>query len=228
MVPVTPPWADRQTAGLALARHLLTLTPPIPSPRTVLGLPRGGVIVAAPVAEALQAPLHSWSVRKLALPEAPEVAIGAVAAGSAGPVVIWESPERMPPTLRPADRVTLLDEQWRELQRRQRLYGDPPPASLSDQALVVVDDGIATGLTMRAALASLRQLRPRLLVLAVPVADRGVMDALRPLVETLVVLHPVRSLRAVGCHYLRFDAVQDQEVLSTLAAVRYRHQEAIP
>lgn len=227
MAPVMPPWADRQTAGLALAHHLLALAP-IPSPCTVLGLPRGGVIVAAPVAEVLQAPLHSWAVRKLALPEAPEVAIGAVAAGSHGPVVIWESPDRLPPTLRPADRVALLDEQWRELQRRQRLYGDPSPACLRGQTLVVVDDGIATGLTMRAALASLRELRPHQLVLAVPVADRRVMDDLRPLVETLVVLHPVHSLRAVGCHYLRFEAVEDQEVLSTLAAGRRRHQEAIP
>ncbi|MFM8525755.1 MAG: phosphoribosyltransferase [Cyanobacteriota bacterium] len=227
MVPLTPPWADRQTAGRALARQLLTLAP-IPIPRLVLGLPRGGVIVAAPVALALQAPLHSWAVRKLALPEAPEVAIGAVAAGLACPVVIWESPERLPPMLRAADRAALLDQQWRELQRRQRLYGDPPPASLRDQALVVVDDGIATGLTVRAALASLRELGPRLLMLAVPVADRRVMDELRPLVDTLVVLHPVASLRAVGGPYRRFEAVEDQEVLRTLAAVGRRHQKVIP
>ena len=227
MVQANPCWADRRTAGLALARQLLSLAP-IPSPRMVLGLPRGGVIVAAPVAEALQSPLHSWAVRKLALPEAPEVAIGAVAAGLAGPVVIWDSPERLPLSLRRADRVALVEQQWQELQRRQRVYGDPPAASLRDRWLVVVDDGIATGLTMRAALASLRELRPQGLVLAVPVADRQVIHDLRPLVEILVVLDPIASLRAVGNHYRQFDAVDDQELLNVLAAARRRLQGAIP
>lgn len=227
MAPVSPPWADRQMAGLALAHQLLSQAP-IPSPLVVLGLPRGGVIVAAPVAEALEAPLRSWAVRKIARPQNPEVAIGAVAAGAAGPVVIWESPERLPPSLERADRIALLAAQWQELQRRQRLYGDPAPASLRDHWLVVVDDGMATGLTMRAALASLRELRPRGLVLAVPVADHQVIEALRPLVDRLVVLHPVRHLGAVGSHYRQFKAVQDQEVLAVLAAARRREPGVIP
>lgn len=227
MAPALPLWPDRQSAGLALARHLLTMEP-IPHPRIVLGLPRGGVIVAAPVSESLRSPLHSWAVRKIALPQAPEVAIGAVAAGPGGPVVIWESPERLPASLTRAARLALLAEQWQELQRRQRLYGDPAPNELADHWLVVVDDGIATGLSIRAALSSLRELRPRGLVLAVPVADRRVMEDLRPLVERMVVLHPVSTLQAVGCHYGHFEAVEDQQVLATLATARRRHAGAIP
>jgi len=184
--------------------------------------------VAAPVAEALGAPLHCWAVRKLALPEHPEVAIGAVGAGAGGPVVIWDSPERLPPTLSTVQRVGLVREQWIELCRRQKLYGDPQGEALAGRWLVVVDDGIATGLTMRAALASLREQRPRGLVLAVPVADRRVIGDLSPLVERLVVLHPVSRLLAVGSHYRQFDAVEDQEVLAALAPLRRRRQDPLP
>lgn len=227
MVPLSPPWADRRQAGEALARQLLR-EEPIPAPRLVLGLPRGGVVVAAPLATALGAPLQSWAVRKIALPQTPEVAIGAVAAGSSGPVVIWDAPERLPSGLSRADRFALVREPWQELLRRQHLYGDPEPAVLTDHWLVVVDDGIATGLTIRAALSALRDRRPRGIVLAVPVADRQVMTELRPLIERMVVLHPVVGLRAVGDHYHHFEPVDDQQVLATLAAARRRQVQAIP
>lgn len=222
-----PPWTDRRAAGLALARALLLETS-IPLPRAVIGLPRGGVVVAAPVAAVLGAPLHSWAVRKLALPEAPELAIGAVAAGAGGPVVIWTSPERLPPSLSPKQRQALVQEQWQELRRRRDLYHDPEPARLVGRWLVVVDDGIATGLTMRAALASLREQRPRGLILAVPVADRQVIAELKPLVERILVLHPVDRLRAVGSHYGSFDPVEDQEVLAELASQRRRPRDLLP
>ncbi|MEY3735189.1 MAG: hypothetical protein RLZZ624_247, partial [Cyanobacteriota bacterium] len=118
--------------------------------------------------------------------------------------------------------------QWQELQRRQRLYGDPDRGALVDHWLVVVDDGIATGLTVRAALCSLRQLGPRGLVLAVPVADRRVIADLRPLTERMLVLHPVEGLRSVGAYFDHFEPVNDQQVLATLAAARRRQAEAIP
>ena len=227
MVPLSPPWADRRQAGEALATHLLRQVP-IPEPRLGLGLPRGGVVVAAPLAAALGAPLLSWAVRKIVLPEAPEVAIGAVAAGVSGPMVIWDAPERLPAGLSRADRLALVREPWQELLRRQHLYGDPEPAALTDHWLVVVDDGIATGLTIRAALGALRDRRPRGMVLAVPVADRQVMTELRPLIERMVVLHPVVGLRAVGDHYRHFEPVEDQQVLATLAAARRHQAQAIP
>ena len=221
------PWTDRRAAGQALAMQLL-LEEPIPRPRAVIALPRGGVVVAAPVAEALGAPLYSWAVRKLALPSHPEVAIGALAAGASGPVVIWDSPERLPPSLGTAQRMELVREQWRELCRRQQLYGDPQGQALAGQWLVVVDDGIATGLTMRAALASLREQRPRGLLLAVPVADRRVIADLTPLVERLLVLRPVSRLLAVGSHYRQFNAVEDENVLAELAPLRRRRHDPLP
>lgn len=227
MVPPLPLWPDRRAAGEALAAQLLKM-PPIPMPRVVLGLPRGGVVVAAPLAAAMAAPLCSWAVRKIALPETPEVAIGAVAAGADGPLMVWESPQSLPADLSSAQRLALAAEQWQELQRRQRLYGDPERGALADHWLVVVDDGIATGLTVRAALHSLRELDPRGLVLAVPVADRRVMADLRPLTERMLVLHPVDGLRSVGAYYDHFEPVNDQQVLATLAAARRRQDEAIP
>lgn len=227
MAPLLPLWSDRRAAGEALAAQLIR-RPPIPEPRLVLGLPRGGVVVAAPLAAALAAPLWSWAVRKIALPEAPEVAIGAVAAGADGPLLVWESLELLPAGLDRAERVALSGEQWQELLRRQQLYGDPDRCALADHWLVVVDDGIATGLTIRAALSSLRERRPRGLVLAVPVADRRVMADLRPLTEQMLVLHPVDGLRSVGAYYDHFEPVDDQEVLATLAAARWRQAEAIP
>ena len=210
-----PLWSDRRQAGEALAGALLTWRGD-PS-AVVIGLPRGGVVVAAAVAEALQLPLASWAVRKLAHPQAPEVAVGAIAPGG---VLLWDEPYLRQLHLDPQLRRHLVAAQDRELHRRQRLYGDPPPASLRGRSLLVVDDGIATGLTVRAALQSLRQARPVRLVLAVPVLDVRLLDKLSPLVDQLVALAAVPSLQAVGVWYERFEPVEDGEVLAVLASGR--------
>lgn len=208
-----PLWRDRQQAGTALAAALLRWRgDPM---AVVIGLPRGGVVVAAAVASALQLPLASWAVRKLVLPQAPELAVGAIAPGG---VLLWDEPYLRQLHLDPQRRRELVLEQDRELQRRRRLYGDPPASSLRDRTLLVVDDGIATGLTVRAALQSLRQAQPARLVLAVPVLDRLLSPRLTPLVDQLVTLAEVDDLRAVGYWYQHFEAVPDGQVLGLLAA----------
>lgn len=209
---IEPLWRDRCQAGEALAHRCRDLAA---WPRTlVLGLPRGGVVVAAALARDLGLPLASWSVRKLADPQAPELAIGAVAPGG---VVLWGAPRRDP-----LDRGAqeLLAQQCRELQRRQACYGDPHPGSLRGAHLVVVDDGVATGLTARAALQSLRRLEPASLTLAVPVMDAELRGEFAPLVERLEVLALVERLEAVGLWYGVFPQVEDEEVLALLRASR--------
>jgi putative phosphoribosyl transferase len=213
--PTPPLWRDRHQAGAALAARLQDWRqrPGV----VVIGLPRGGVVVAAALADALELPLASWAVRKLAHPCSPEVAVGAIAPGG---VLLWDEPYLRQLHLDPLLRRRLVAEQDHELRRRQRLYGDPPAATLRGLTLLVVDDGVATGLTVRAALESLRQAGPARIVLAVPVLDQSVALRLLPLVDELVALAEVASIRAVGLWYERFEPVADAEVLRLLAAGR--------
>jgi predicted phosphoribosyltransferase len=184
---------------------------------TVIGLPRGGVSVAAEVAGALDLPLRSWAVRKLAHPRAPEYAIGAVAPGG---VVLLDQPALARLGVSEAMLGRLVRDQQRELERRQRLYGDPAPAELAGRQLLVIDDGIATGYTARAALTSLRRLGPSRLVLAVPVCEASLVEGLAELVDDLVVLRRVHDLEAVGSWFDAFGQVSDGEVLALLATHR--------
>lgn len=184
---------------------------------TVIGLPRGGVSVAAEVAGALDLPLRSWAVRKLAHPRAPEYAIGAVAPGG---VVLLDEPSLARMGVSEAMLRRLVRDQQLELERRQRLYGDPGRAELSGRQLLVVDDGIATGYTAKAALMSLRQLEPLRLVLAVPVCEASLVEGLSELVDDLVVLRRVHDLQAVGSWFESFGQVSDGEVLALLASHR--------
>jgi putative phosphoribosyl transferase len=210
---LAPLWRDRREAGRQLARSLTAWRG---HPQAlVIGLPRGGVAVAAEVAEQLHLPLASWAVRKLAHPAAPEVAVGAIAPGG---VLIWDEPYLRQLHLDPLLRRQLVAQQDDELRRRQRLFGDPPPASLRGRPLLVVDDGVATGLTVRAALESLRQAKPAQLVLAVPVIDQLVAARLRPLVDELVALAEVAGLMAVGAWYERFEQLDDAQVKALMAA----------
>ena len=172
-------------------------------------------MVAAEVARQLNLPLASWAVRKLAHPQAPELALGAIAPAG---VQIWDEASARAYRLDAPLRQSIVAEQRRELERRQRLYGDPPAAALRDRPLLVVDDGVATGLTVRAALQSLRLSVPSQLVLAVPVIDRRVADVLRPQLDQLVALAEVDDLWAVGAWYQRFEPVSDRDVLQLMAA----------
>ncbi len=211
-----PLWRDRRAAGLALAERVLA-GGPVAAGTSLIALPRGGVAVAAAMAERLDLPLLTWAVRKLAQPWAPEVAIGAIAPGD---VVLWAAPPEGPGGGHadgPFDALVQAERQ--ELQRRQCLFGDPDPVLLAGRHLIVVDDGIATGMTTRAALVSLRRWSPASLTLAVPVLDRSLLPLLGPLVERLEALQVVDRLRSVGEWYEHFPQLDDAEVLALLGGV---------
>jgi putative phosphoribosyl transferase len=208
-----PLWDDRRQAGLALAEELGDLRPPT----LLLALPRGGVAVAAAMADVLGLPLATWCVRKVVNPADPELAIGAVAPGD---VTVWRNGGAAARHEAAAHRGGWLGAQRQELGRRQQLFGDPDPGGLQGLPLVVVDDGVATGMTLRAALISLRRCAPASLQLAVPVADRQVLASLVPLVDRVTVLAAVSNLEAVGLWYRHFEQLADDAVLSLLAEAR--------
>ena len=210
-------FADRKDAGRRLAALLEPLrgTAPI-----VLALPRGGVPVAAEVADALDAPLDVLVARKLGVPYQPELAMGAIA-----PDGVRELNEDVVSALGIApeeiERVAVRESQ--ELARRARCYrAGRPPLEVADRVVVLVDDGIATGATARAAIRWLRSKGPRRLVLAVPVAAAETADALSDVVDDLVVVERPVDLQAIGAWYERFDQVSDDEVQSILEAARGR------
>jgi len=209
-----PRWSNRYQAGLELAERLKT-SAGRDHDSTVIGLPRGGVPVAVAVGRQLRLPVATWSVRKVADPLQPELAIGAI---SAGKVAVWRNGQA---ALRRQDQA--LSQGWlqlqeRELERRRMLFGDPTPEQLRSHHLIVVDDGIATGMTVRAALLSLRQAEPRSITLAIPAADRTVANQLRQLVDQLEILVLVEQLQSVGMWYETFNQLEDREVLDLLAA----------
>lgn len=215
MAVVPPLWSNRHQAGLALAERLHASIGQRHD-NWVIALPRGGVPVAVVVAERLQCPVATWSVRKVADPQWPELAIGAIAHGG---VAVWRNGHAAEAREAMARQCGWLQAQEEELLRRQRLFGDPQPESLRGRHLIVVDDGIATGMTTRAALLSLRQLQPSSLTLAVPVVDRRVALELAPLVDQLEALAMVDQLEAVGMWYETFNQLSDREVLELLASV---------
>lgn len=210
-------FVDRQEAGRLLGRHLaaLKLVDPL-----VLALPRGGVPVAAEVAQALQAPLELLMVRKIGAPHQPELAVAAVVDGAHPQAVVDEETLR----LSGADMAYVRSQvphQLQEIERRRAVYlGGRTPLPLEGRSLVLVDDGIATGTTVRAALKALRHAHPARLVLAVPVASAEALARLRGEVDELVCLSQPTFFQAVGMHYVDFHQVEDQEVLDLLEAHR--------
>jgi putative phosphoribosyl transferase len=145
----------------------------------------------------------------------PEVALGAMAPGG---VVLWDTTVPRSYRLNPTLRRVLESEAGEELERRQRRYGVPPASALAGRPLIVVDDGVATGLTARAALQSLRELGSGPLVLATPVIESDVAAALRPGLHELVSLAEVPRLGSVGAWYERFEQLTDEEVLACLGS----------
>lgn len=215
---------DRVDAGDRLARQLLSYRgrPGL----LVVGIPRGGVPVAACVARALQAPLDVLVVRKLGVPDQEELAMGAITSG--GGMVLNEDVVAECGI----DRATLdqvVAREKVELARRERAYrGDRPPLDVEDRTVIVVDDGLATGATMRAAVLALRPRRPASLVVAVPVAPPSTCRELEPLVDRLVCLARPRLFLAVGAWYENFGATSDDEVRDLLQEAPSTEAAAAP
>lgn len=176
----------------------------------VLALPRGGVPIGYEVARVLNAPLDVFVVRKLGMPGHEELAMGAIASGGVR-VLNEEVFAQLPISMHVVDAVA--QREMRELERRERSYrGSKPPLDVRDKTVIVVDDGLATGSTMRAAVRALRQMGPRAIVVAVPVAARQTCDEFRSEVDDIVCLRTPEPFRAVGLWYLDFSQTTDEEV----------------
>lgn len=207
-------YRDRIEAGQALARALRHLEG---EHVLVLGLPRGGVPVAAEVARALGGELDVIVARKLGAPGAREFGVGAIAPGAR--VLDRRSLDAL--GLRPEDLADVEREETAELARRAQAYrGARPPLRVEGRTVVLVDDGVATGVTARAALASLRQHRPRRLVFAAPVGPADAAAALREHADEVVLLRTPFPFHAVGLWYEDFSQTKDEDVLALLAAAR--------
>lgn len=217
---VALPFSDRRAAGTLLGRRLAAdrVGPGAAAGvRTlVLALPRGGVVVAAEVARLLRSPLDVLVTRKLGYPQQPELGVGAIAEGGE-PVYDEGLLRRL--GLKPADLAAVVARERAELERRVRVYrrGRPPP-DVSGRLVVLVDDGLATGVTARAALRSLRRHGAARTVLAVPVAaGPSAADMLAEADEVVVLACPA-AFRSVGEWYAEFGQLADADVLAVLAA----------
>lgn len=207
---------DRVDAGLALARAVEALALPDP---IVLGLPRGGVPVAFEVAAHLDAPLDVFVTRKVGAPRQPEYAVGAIAEG--GTLLADDHALR---ALRIDDLAfrALVHRELDELSRRVRHYrGQRPPPAVAGREVVLVDDGLATGLTAEAALLTLRALGPARLVLAVPVGAPASRARLADACDEVVCVLSPSEFRSVGEWYDQFEQTTDAEVLDLLARSRF-------
>jgi putative phosphoribosyl transferase len=204
-------FVDRKQAGRELGQELAkhNLHSPV-----VLALPRGGVPVAAEVAAILNAPLDVLIVRKVGAPGNPELAAAAIVAGESVDVVLnQEIVEAY--DLTPADLSSLVSSERKELDRRVAAYDiGRGPVSIANKTVIVVDDGMATGTTAKAALRSLRRRGPARIVLAVPVAPADVVHELEAVADLVVCLRKHEHFRALGYHYLNFEQLSDQEVIS--------------
>ena len=207
-------FADRQDAGARLAEKLLRFRGCDP---VVMALPRGGVPVAFEIARALDAPLDLVLVRKIGAPDQPELAVGAVVDGEHTEIVTNE--ELVAELgLTPAWLREHAAREIREIERRRRLYtAGRARVAIQGKVAIVVDDGIATGATVRAALRAVRRRRPERLVLAVPVAPADTLESLRGEVDEVTCIATPWPFRAIGCFYRDFAQVGDDEVRELLA-----------
>ena len=207
-------FADRTEAGQQLAKVLAgrTLERPV-----VLALPRGGVPVALEVARALHAPLDLVMVRKIGLPGQPEVALAAVVDGGRPDLEVNEG-IALQAGLNRLDIVKLAEPELAEITRRRALYlAGRKSVPLAGRTAIMVDDGIATGATVRVALRAVRRQGPARLILAVPVAPAAELDTLRDLVDEVICLHAPEAFGAVGAWYADFTQVADDDVIAMLA-----------
>lgn len=211
-------YQDRHEAGTVLAEALRDYQNK--NDVIVLALPRGGVPVAYEVAKALRAPLDVYIVRKLGVPGHQELAMGAIAQGGSA-IFNEDIVDQLQVTPQEIDAVIASENA--ELQRREAVYrGTRPFPSLKNRTVILVDDGIATGATMKAAILAIRKQQPKQIVAAVPVADQQIQASFQPLVDTFVCPLLVDNLRAVGLWYNDFSQTEDAEVHELL---KLAHQQ---
>jgi predicted phosphoribosyltransferase len=206
-------FADRAAAGRAVAKELAHYSGQ--SDVVVLGLPRGGVPVAAEVASALGAPLDVYVVRKLGVPGHAELAFGAIGPGG---VRVLNEEVVSAYGLRPGDIDAVAAREGEELARREREYrgSGEAPVPLADRTVILIDDGLATGATMRAAVSAVRASGPARVVVAVPVAAVLVCRALKAVADEVVCVQTPLSFMAVGQWYDDFSQTSDAEVRALL------------
>ena len=203
---------DRSDAGRRLANALKA---ELSSENLcVLALPRGGLPVAYEVAVELEAPLDILVVRKLGAPFQPELAVGAVASGG---ITVYNERILLQLGLNEADLTAVLERERAELERRERAYrGDRPFPSLEGKTVILIDDGIATGATMRAAVDAVRAMEPARVIVAVPTAAEDSVRILRRSADKVLALSTPEPYVAVGAWYEHFPQLQDAEVIEIL------------
>lgn len=207
------PFQDRTDAGRKLAEALGRYKDQEP---VILALPRGGVPVAAEVAAALKAPLDLIMVRKIGVPFEPELAMGAVADGGT-PIVIRNESVIQSAGIDGAGFKAACDTELAEIERRRTLYlGTRERLSITGRIVLIVDDGIATGATTRAALRAARLRNPKRLILAVPVAPSETLAEMREEADEVVCLEKHKFFGAIGFYYQNFRQVSDREVIELL------------
>lgn len=213
----TSPYTDRAAAGRDLARHLTALADD--ERVLVLALPRGGVAVAVPVAAALRAPLDALVVRKLGVPGWPEVAMGAIAAIGDAVELVHEERVQQRAHVTTDDLARAYRRELEELRRREEAYrGSRPPPDVRGRVVVLVDDGLATGATVRAAVVATRRHQAARVVVAVPVGSHEACAAVGRVADEVVCVRRPRPFRAVGQAYEDFTAPGDDEVRAMLDA----------
>ena len=211
-----PIFKDRSDAGRKLAAHIKDIM--AGEDLIVLGLPRGGVPVAYEVARALGAPLDVFVVRKIGVPGDEEFAMGAIASG--GIRIINEAVVRQAGVSDNDIAVAIAQEQL-VLDRRERIYrGEYEPLALANRSLLVVDDGMATGSSMKVAVLALKARKPAAITVAVPVASQEACDYLAKAADRVICLETPTAFGAVGKWYVNFVQTPDEQVLQCLAMAR--------
>lgn len=215
-------FVDRASAGRSLAREIARrgFRQPV-----VYALPRGGVPVAAPIAAALDAPLDLLMVRKLGVPSQPELAAGSIVDGEKPDIILNERIVQAA-GLTGDDLKRLGDAELKEIERRRRIYlPDRAPIPAQGKTVILVDDGIATGASIRAAITAVRRRNPLRIIVAVPVASREAIEDLQGVVEEVICLMIPPRFGAVGYYYDDFHQVLDDEVVTLLAGAAKRKRE---
>lgn len=210
-------YENRSDAGKRLARELADYKSQDP---LILALPRGGLPVAAEIAKALNAPLDVILVRKLGVPAEPELAMGAIIDG-AEPYIVRNEDVLSFLHLSEEEFRRICERELAEIERRRALYlKDRPRADPKNRVVIVVDDGIATGATTRAALRAIRKRSPKKLVLAVPVAPTSTLAGLEGEADEIVCLQSHEPFYAIGFYYADFHQISDEEAIDILSKAR--------